>query len=106
MTKKIAQSTCTRCHGIFPRTEMKHIKIKVNSGSSFGLSTNPSSKVKNSTRVSTRTYVSNKKVWVCNTCLKFTDYGIGKFLKNLFLTVLSLIIISVAFFGVITFLAK
>jgi hypothetical protein len=85
---------------------MRHIKTRVNSGSSFGVSTNPSRKAKNSTRVSARTYVSNRKVWVCNDCLKFTDYGIGKVLKDLFLLVLTLIVVAGAYFAAVWFLVK
>ena len=83
MAKKIANSTCTKCHGIFPRTEMKQVTVQENSGSSFGISANPSSKVKNSTRLSARNYTRNKKVWVCNDCVKLSGGAISNFIKNI-----------------------
>jgi len=106
MARKIAQSTCVRCYGIFPRTEMRQIKTRENSGSSFGVSTNPSSKVKNSTRVSGRTYIRNRKVWVCGDCLKSTDYGIGKFFKDLFKMVFGLIFVLVLYMGFVMFMTQ
>jgi len=97
VARKIAQSTCTQCHGIFPRTEMKQVTIEEDSGSSFGLSTNPSPKRKNSTRLSARNYKRKRKVWVCNECLsKKSGSGIIKgFFKLLFFIVIAGIIYSV-----------
>lgn len=58
---KVATSTCTRCHEIKPRTEMKQIKKTENSGFSFSGSTNRKG-------IQGRQYYRNKKVWVCKSC--------------------------------------
>lgn len=88
MTRKIAQSTCMKCHGIFPRTEMQQKTIQEDGGSSFGISTNPSSKVKNSTRVSARSYKRKRKVWVCNEC---SQQDVGGMIKTFFVSIFKLL---------------
>ena len=70
---KIAQSTCVKCHGIFPRTEMKQIVVSENAGTSFGLSKNL--KEDSTSRGSFRLYRRNRKVWVCNDCVEEDDDG-------------------------------
>ena len=65
---KIAQSTCIKCHGIFPRTEMQQEVIGEHAGTSFGLSKNL--KQGSTSRGSFRVYRRNRKVWVCNSCIE------------------------------------
>ena len=59
--EKVARSTCTKCHLIKPRTEMKLVTKKRRSGSSIGYGF----KSKN---ISVRAYTSNTQVWVCDKC--------------------------------------
>lgn len=64
---KIAQSTCTECHGIFPRTYMQQVTVTENAGTSWGLAKNL--KQGSTPRGSFRVYRRNKKVWICNKCI-------------------------------------
>ena len=68
MARKIANSTCTVCHEICPRTEMQQISFEENSGSSLGISANVGSGKKANPRASARSYKRKRKAWVCNSC--------------------------------------
>lgn len=70
--KKIAQSTCTVCHYIMPRTEMQQRVEVENAGYGLGISGNLNNKRSNP-RGGIRTYYRKKKVWICNDCCKVID---------------------------------
>lgn len=59
--EKIAKSTCTLCHNIKPRTQMRQVSKTVRSGHSIGGNTSHKG-------ISARQYYSKKKEWVCNEC--------------------------------------
>jgi hypothetical protein len=65
---RIATCECQVCHHRVPKTEAVTRKVRVNSGSSLGIST-PIGKRKNfGSRVSSRQHYRNKEIWVCNDC--------------------------------------
>jgi hypothetical protein len=59
---KIAQSTCTVCHVIKPRTEMQQKTKSEYSGNSIGMN--------NKGTTSGRLYNRQRKYWICNACAK------------------------------------
>lgn len=64
---KIAQSTCTVCHVIKPRTEMQQKTKSEYSGNSIGINKKGAT--------SGRVYNRQKKYWICNTCAKNESPG-------------------------------
>jgi len=90
---KIAQSTCVRCHGIFPRTEMTQINVSENAGTSWGLSRNL--KGGSTARGSFRVYRRNKRVWVCNICGTGNRVNVG-FAVYFYIFLATMLILSLA----------
>ena len=75
---KAARSTCTQCHMIYDRKDMRQLTTTENTGHSHGggVSMGRRRKLKNGrytrdtrTSVSHRRYYRKKKYWVCNNCL-------------------------------------
>jgi len=58
---KIARSTCTECHRILPRTQMRQVEKSYHSGNSWGFN-------KKGQFTSVRAYTRKRKHWVCDDC--------------------------------------
>lgn len=62
---KIAEGECATCHVIRPKTEMRSVRVRRKSGSSFGFWR---SSVSDRTGNSYRTSYAHDQVWVCKDC--------------------------------------
>ena len=71
---RIAEAECETCHLIRPKNEMRPVRVRRKSGSSFGFSgsryTGNSGYQGNRTGQSYRTSYSHQEVWVCEGCKK------------------------------------
>ena len=72
--RKIANSTCTECHYIFPRNEMVQRTVTEHGGFSLGFSQSFTNNSKRGNpRGGIRTYYRNKKVWMCDSCCEMIN---------------------------------
>ena len=71
---RIAEAECATCHVIRSKTEMRPVRVRRKSGSSFGFSgsryTGNSGYQGNRTGQSYRTSYSHQEMWVCKGCKK------------------------------------
>ncbi len=66
--KKVAQSTCVRCHHIYPRTEMTQKTVTSHSGNSYGVYNLFGGSGTKKAKGSARVHYRKKQIWVCNDC--------------------------------------